>query len=129
MASKQRPERSKRATFSKKDAAYHTVYYRATQVTYSAPCFEEMRVPKVGMRLAMLHPVSEFSNAIPEQRFYPGRITQITFCGNGDHMVTVKFDPPMPANVSMTFGWNYYGKFCVPLRADREKFQKRVNKS
>lgn len=129
MASKRVSARSKRETFSKKDAAYHTVYYRATQVTYSAPCFEEMRVPKVGMRLAMLHPEGEFSGALPEERFYPGRIAKVERLHEDDHMVTVEFDPPMPATRTMTLGWNYFGKFCVPLREDRERFQKRLKRS
>ena len=118
---------SKTVTFSAKDAAYHTVYYRATQVTYSAPCFEEMRVPKVGMRLAMLHPVREFKGMLPKERFYAGRIIEMTPCKDGDYLVIVEFDPPMPATTRMTFGWDYYGKFCVPLREDRERFQRRAN--
>lgn len=115
MTKKQKPKRRVRSTLSEADAAPHTVYYRATQVKYAIGCFEEMRVPKVGMRLAMLHTNGEFSKEIPEEKFYPGRITEVTKFRDDDYTVTVEFDGTMPATKSMTFGWNYYSRFCVPL--------------
>lgn len=102
------------------------MYYAPTLVTYSMPCFEETRTPKVGMRLAMLHPLGEFHGAIPEARFYPGRITKVEEVNGDDHMVTMEFDgPSLPATKSMTFGWDYFAKFCVPLPAQLKRLMRK----
>lgn len=128
MASKPRPRvrRRPRSTLPEKDVARHTVYYRATQVTYSMPCFEETRVPKVGMRLAVLNfSAQQFSGAIPNEKFYPGRIVEVTEFEGTDHLVTVEFDGTMPATKRVTIGWKYFGKFCIPLPAEMRRLRRK----
>lgn len=86
------------------------------------PCFEETQIPKKGMHLAMLHPLGEFSEKIPEAQFVLGVIKKVEPI-NDDYFVTVEFNGRMPGTMTMTFGWKCYSKFCVPIPEDRKKFQ------
>lgn len=114
-----------RSTLPAKDAARHTVYYTTALVTYSMPCFEETRTPRVGMRLAMLNLAGEFSGTLPEERFYPGRIVEVERFREDDHWVTVEFDGTMGGHKSLTIGWNSFSKFCVPMPDHLKKLLRR----
>ncbi len=97
-------------------SGWHRVFYRATQVERSLPCYGIK--PKVGLRLAMLMPTDEFScekgASVPSPKFFIGTITKI---GDDGDMVTIKFDAA--ACVSTTLSFAYYAKFCIPYPVQR----------
>jgi hypothetical protein len=70
--------------------------------------------PKVGLRLAILNnSTQEFTRAdgSPEAKFYVGTIIKLV---DGD-LVTIAYDGGPHGSTSITCGWDYYQKFCIPL--------------
>ena len=93
------------------------VFYQASQVERSVPCFMEISKIKVGDRLAVLEERNEFSAHFGEKlpiaaTFYIGRVTAI---GDGDDpLVTITYDGH-PYAVSLTAGLNNIARFCIPV--------------
>ena len=95
----------------------HKVFNRATQVGLSFPCYGKQ--VKVGTRLAMLYPICEFTEEVPEQKFYPGTVTALI--GDPDNlMMKIKWDGGPNGSIEILCGIKDYAKYCIPVPQEME---------
>ena len=91
------------------EPAWHPVYYRATQVGGSAPCFKRPAL-EVGMRVLILDDRNEFTGRPSKPTFYAARVKQI---GTGvNPLVTFEYEAH-PYATSMAAEMDYIAKFCI----------------
>lgn len=98
------------------DTRLHPVYYRATQVGLSAPCYRRPAL-SVGMRVAILEYRHQFteSESVPKAEFYAAKVTSV---GDGpDPLITFEFENH-PYATSLVAGMNHIAQFCVVLEEE-----------
>jgi hypothetical protein len=88
----------------------HRVFYRASQVERSVPCYFAMHEIKVGLRLAVLEERNEFFGTPPTPHFYTGQIEKISETG----LVTIAFDAH-PYATALSADLDQIMKFCIRI--------------
>lgn len=90
----------------------HKTYFRASQVERSLR-YEEF---KVGLRVAVLHPLHEFSNEEkrPEPVFYTGTVVKIWGSDPTDQICTIEYDS-YPWGTAVSFGIRQHCRFIIPI--------------
>ena len=100
----------------------HRIYYRATQVGLSAPCYKRPALD-VGMRVAILETRSEFTSTIPEPKWYAATVIKI---GEGANPL-VTFQYEYDERAQLMAAMDSIARFCVviPKGHKRKKRMKR----
>ena len=99
----------------------HRVFYRATQIEYSAPCYKRPPL-EVGMRVAILETRSEFTGTIPEPIWSAATVAKI---GEGSNpLVTFEYEDQSSVK-ALTAAMDQIAQFCIVLPKKRSRKTRR----